>query len=85
MRKEFIKRHNDGSLWAKGTTVDDVQEGYWEWFREDGSKMRSGYFQNGKQTGKLTTYDKNGVTVKVTNYDTEKLGKANPPRKSSRR
>jgi len=85
MKKEFIKRHNDGSLWAKGTTVDDVQEGYWEWFREDGSKMRSGYFQNGEQTGKWTTYDKNGMTVKVTNFETEKLGEANPPRKTSRR
>jgi len=38
-------------------------------FRKDGSKMRSGYFQSGKQTGKWTTYDKDGVTVKVTDFD----------------
>jgi antitoxin component YwqK of YwqJK toxin-antitoxin module len=68
MKKEFVKRHHDGSLWAKGATVDDVPEGYWEWFRKDGSKMRSGYFQGGKQTGKWTTYDKNGSTVKVTDF-----------------
>jgi antitoxin component YwqK of YwqJK toxin-antitoxin module len=58
-----------GSLRAKSTTVDGVPEGYWEWFRKDGSEMRSGYFQSGKQTGKWTTYDKHGVAVKVTAFD----------------
>ena len=71
MKKEFIKHHDDGSLWAKGATVEDVPDGYWEWFRKDGSKMRSGYFQSGKQTGQWTTYDKDGVTVKVTDFDTK--------------
>jgi antitoxin component YwqK of YwqJK toxin-antitoxin module len=28
--------------------------------------MRSGYFDNGKQTGEGTTYDKNGKVYKVT-------------------
>ena len=41
-------------------------EGYWEWFRKDGTKMRSGYFENGKQVGEWTTYDGKGKIVKVT-------------------
>lgn len=46
-----IEYHKDGTIQAKGTVVDGVPEGYWEWFCKDGSKMRSGYFKNGKQTG----------------------------------
>ena len=54
---ERIDRHNDGSIKAKGYTVEDVLTGYWEWFRKDGTKMRSGYFENGKQTGEWATYE----------------------------
>ena len=71
--KTFIKYHADGSLWAKGATLDGKMHGYWEWFRKpshpggkDGSRMRSGYFKNGKQTGEWTTYTKTGKIVKVT-------------------
>jgi antitoxin component YwqK of YwqJK toxin-antitoxin module len=67
--QKYIKNHNDGSLWAKGF-VDSagVEQGYWEWYRKDGSIMRSGFFKDGKQTGTWTTYDKNGRIVKVTNF-----------------
>ena len=64
--KERIDRHKDGSLKAKGQVIDDVLTGYWEWFRKDGTKMRSGYFDNGKQVGEWTTYDDKGKVVKVT-------------------
>lgn len=40
--------------------------GYWEWFRKDGVRMRSGTFENGEQTGKWTTYDRTGAVKKVT-------------------
>jgi antitoxin component YwqK of YwqJK toxin-antitoxin module len=40
--------------------------GYWEWFRKDGTKLRSGHFNNGQQTGAWTTYDKRGQVYKVT-------------------
>ena len=64
--KNYIKYHNDGTIWAKGKMVNDTPEGYWEWFRKDGVKMRSGYFEKGKQTGEWTTYDKKGKVYKVT-------------------
>jgi antitoxin component YwqK of YwqJK toxin-antitoxin module len=46
--------------------IDGVMTGYWEWYRKDGSRMRSGYFENGEQVGEWNTYDKNGNVVKVT-------------------
>jgi len=64
--RERIDRHKDGSIKARGDVVDDVLTGYWEWFRKDGTIMRSGYFSNGKQTGEWITYDKKGKVYKVT-------------------
>jgi len=65
--KPYILRHKDGSVWARGQTVDGVEVGYWEWFRKDGVRMRSGYFDVGQQTGEWTTYDKTGGVFRVTN------------------
>lgn len=62
----FEKLHKDGSLWAKGQTIDDVPTGYWEWFRKDGTRLRSGHFQKGQQVGEWTTYDAKGEPYKVT-------------------
>jgi len=64
-RKSYVKHHNDGSLWARGSTVGNQPDGYFEWFRKDGTKMRSGYFRKGKQVGEWTTYDRKGRIVKV--------------------
>ncbi len=58
---EHIERHKDGSIWAKGKMVDGVPTGYWEWFRKDGTKMRSGHFEKGQQVGEWITYDKKDV------------------------
>jgi len=67
-KQKCVKTHADGSLWAKGIMVGGVPEGYWEWFRKEGTIMRSGYFKKGKQAGKWTTYDKKGKVYKVTNF-----------------
>ena len=66
---EYVKYHKDGSIWAKGHRVEGIMEGYWEWFRKDGSKMRSGYFKANKQIGEWVTYDKRGEPYKITNFD----------------
>ena len=63
---ERIDRHRDGGIKAKGAVINDVLTGYWEWFRKDGTKMRSGYFKDGKQIGEWTTYDAKGRVYKVT-------------------
>lgn len=68
MKKMYVKYHNDGSVWGKGKMVDNKHEGYWEWFRKDGTKMRSGYFEKGKQVGEWITYDKKGKIYKTSNF-----------------
>ncbi len=66
-QKKHTLYHKNGSIWAKGQKVKGVCVGYWEWFRLDGTKMRSGHFENGEQTGEWITYDKQGQKYKVTN------------------
>jgi antitoxin component YwqK of YwqJK toxin-antitoxin module len=55
-----------------GRLIDGVMTGYWEWFRKDGTMMRSGYFEDGQQVGQWTTYDRNGKAVKVTTIKPKK-------------
>ena len=64
--KRHVHRHSDGSIWAKGWLLDGVMTGFWEWFRKDGVRMRSGYFDDGRQVGTWTTYDRTGAVYKVT-------------------
>jgi len=42
--------------------------GTWDFFRIDGSLMRSGSFKDGKQSGTWITYDSKGRKVKTTNF-----------------
>ena len=56
-----VHYHKDGSVWAKGTMHDGECHSYWEWFRKDGTKLRSGYFKHGVQAGEWTTYDRQGA------------------------
>jgi antitoxin component YwqK of YwqJK toxin-antitoxin module len=42
--------------------------GYWEFFRTDGSLMRSGSFDHGKQVGEWKTYARDGRLVKTTQF-----------------
>ena len=65
--KAHAEYHKDGSVWANGRTLNGVPTGYWEWFRKDGTRMRSGTFEKGEQVGEWTTYDRSGRVVKVTN------------------
>ena len=64
--EEHIEYHRAGSVRARGPAIDGVQEGYWEWFRLDETKMRSGNFTHGEQTGKWTTYNGDGLPHNVT-------------------
>ncbi|MFC5928828.1 hypothetical protein D6T64_08790 [Cryobacterium melibiosiphilum] len=63
---EHIEYHRAGSVRARGPQIDGVQEGYWEWFRLDGTKMRSGNFTHGEQTGEWITYNSEGLPHRVT-------------------
>jgi len=60
--------HRDGTLWSHGFLLGGDQHGDWEWFRADGSRMRSGSFDRGAQVGVWTTYDHDGRVVKRTRF-----------------
>lgn len=64
--REHVHYHKAGSIWARGPVVDGVMSGYWEWYRKDGTRMRSGSFVHGEQVGQWTTYDRTGAVYKVT-------------------
>lgn len=62
-----VKYHaNNKTIWSKGKTVNGIPDGYWEWFRVDGTLKRSGHFKKGEPVGEWITYDKNGKVYKVT-------------------
>ena len=61
-----VKYHANGkTIWSKGKIVDGKAEGYWEWYRLDGTLKRSGNFDQGVPVGEWITYDQNGEVYKV--------------------
>lgn len=62
-----IKYHANGiTIWSKGKMVNDQPEGYWQWYRPDGTIKRSGYFDVGEPIGEWITYDNKGIKHKTT-------------------
>lgn len=62
-----IKYHASGkTVWSKGKVKDGAPDGYWEWYRPDGTLKRSGYFDNGVPVGEWTTYNQEGAVHRVT-------------------
>jgi hypothetical protein len=62
-----IKYHANGvTRWSKGKMVDGHPDGYWEWYRLDGTLKRSGHFALGETVGEWITYDARGEVYKVT-------------------
>lgn len=56
-----IKYHASGkTMWSKGKMIDGNPDGYWEWYRPDGTIKRSGYFSMGEPVGEWITYDSKG-------------------------
>lgn len=63
----LVKYHANGkTLWSKGKFIEGKAEGYWEWYRRDGTLKRSGHFKHGEPVGEWTTYDSSGNVYKVT-------------------
>lgn len=60
--------NKDGSVTARGFELDGELHGSWEWFRQDGSLMRSGEFDRGQQVGVWRTWDRAGRLVKETEF-----------------
>lgn len=79
MKTEAFKQyHKDGSIWAVGQLLEGAATGYWEWFRKDGTKSRSGHFEKGHPVGEWITYDKCGEVYKVTQRKAKTTGEKIP-------
>ena len=60
-----IKYHADGqSIWSRGRIIDGEPDGYWEWYRKDGTLKRSGHFNRGESVVEWITYDRDGQPYK---------------------
>lgn len=60
--------YDNGLPRFKGDYLDGLMHGYWEFYRKDGSLMRSGTFERDKQVGIWKTFDRDGNLVKETNF-----------------
>jgi antitoxin component YwqK of YwqJK toxin-antitoxin module len=60
--------YENGNPRYKGKFKESKMHGYWEFFRKDGTLMRSGSFDSGKQIGTWTTYDHTGHPYKETEF-----------------
>ena len=63
-----IAYYSTGALQSRGFTLDGEMHGAWEFFRKDGSVMRTGAFERGRQVGAWRTFDRAGRLVKETEF-----------------
>jgi antitoxin component YwqK of YwqJK toxin-antitoxin module len=60
--------YDNGLPRFKGDYLDGKMHGYWEFYRKDGSLMRSGAFDREVQVGVWKTFDRAGALVKETKF-----------------
>jgi antitoxin component YwqK of YwqJK toxin-antitoxin module len=63
-----IDYYPNGNVRFRGANLTGRMHGPWEFFRSDGSIMRSGLFDRGKQVGVWRTFDRSGAVVKETTF-----------------
>ena len=61
-------RYPNGRVKYSGHRLDGAMHGEWRWYRTDGSLMRTGAFDRGRQTGTWRTHDRCGAVVKETSF-----------------
>jgi hypothetical protein len=63
-----IDHYDNGKVRFRGANLDGKMHGPWEFFRRDGSRMRSRSFERGKQIGVWRTFDRSGKVLKETEF-----------------
>lgn len=69
-----IAYYDDGRVRYRGFQLDGQMHGAWEFLRRDGSVMRAGEFQRGRQVGVWRTYDRGGRVVSETDFSKVRRG-----------
>lgn len=62
--------YDNGKPKHRGARLEGEMHGPWEFYRRDGSLMRSGEFDRGRQIGVWKTFDRNGRVAKETEFPT---------------
>ena len=63
-----VDHYPNGNVRFEGANLDGEMHGEWRFFRADGSLMRSGRFERGRQVGRWRTFDRTGKLVKETDF-----------------
>ena len=63
-----IEKYDNGKLRFRGSNLAGRMHGRWTFYRRDGTVMRSGSFEHGKQVGVWRTFDRTGGVVKETDF-----------------
>jgi len=66
-----VDRYPSGTIKSEGFLIDGEMHGEWAFYRLDGSVMRTGRFDRGRQVGPWRTFDRAGKLVKETDFGGE--------------
>jgi antitoxin component YwqK of YwqJK toxin-antitoxin module len=61
--------YEHGGPKSRGFLLDGEMHGAWEFYRRDGTVMRTGELDRGRQVGTWRTFDRSGRVVKETVFD----------------
>jgi antitoxin component YwqK of YwqJK toxin-antitoxin module len=64
-----VELYASGVVKMKGSHLEGEMHGPWEWYRTDGTLMRTGEFDRGRQVGVWRTFERSGRVVKETAFD----------------
>lgn len=65
---DSIEHYENGKVKLAGSILEGEMHGEWAWDRLDGSLMRTGAFDRGRQVGPWRTFDRTGRLVKETSF-----------------
>lgn len=65
---ESTAHYANGKIKFTGWLLAGEMHGAWSWYRTDGSRMRTGQFDGGRQIGVWRTFDRSGRVVKETDF-----------------
>ncbi|HKF85251.1 MAG TPA: hypothetical protein VKB30_05650 [Candidatus Limnocylindrales bacterium] len=67
---EAIDHYPNGNVRFRGQSLGGEMHGDWTFYRADGSVMRTGRFDRGRQVGVWKTFSRAGALVKETDFGT---------------
>jgi len=67
-----VEHYATGTPRSEGLTVGGEMHGDWSFYRLDGSVMRTGKFDRGRQVGVWRTFDRAGRLVKETDLGADR-------------